>query len=93
MIPYHVQERIRTKCAEQMNTSAAGFVVLSLPAQCDLGLSREELARAAARVRATPGLELDLTRHLADVDQKLIQFERSEVRAHQLKADLTAAHP
>ena len=90
-IPYRVQERIRTNCAEQMTTSATGFVVLSLPDRCELGLSHEEITRAAARVRAAPGIELNLTRHLADVDQKLIQFDRSEQRARQLGAELSAS--
>ena len=89
-IPYRVQESIRENCAERMESNATGFVVLSLPGECSLGLSREELARAAARVRATPGLGLDLTRHLADVDQKIIQFTRSEARAQTLAADLSA---
>ena len=88
-IPYHVQERIREACAERMETAESGFVQLSLPAQCELGLSRDEIARAAARVRATPGLELDLTRQLADIDQKFIQFTRSEARAHDLYAELS----
>jgi hypothetical protein len=88
-IPYHVQARIREACAERMETADSGFVQLSLPAQCELGLGRDEIARAAARVRATPGLELDLTRHLADIDQKFIQFTRSEARAHDLHAELS----
>jgi hypothetical protein len=72
-----------------MDTASSGFVRLSLPAECELGLSRDEIARAAARVRATPSLELDLTRHLADIDQKIIQFTRSEARAHDLNAELS----
>ena len=88
-IPYRVQERIREACAERMDTASSGFVRLSLPAECELGLSRDEIARAAARVRATPSLELDLTRHLADIDQKIIQFTRSEARAHDLNAELS----
>ncbi len=88
-IPYRVQERIREACAERMDTAPSGFVQLSLPAECELGLSRVEIARAAARVRATPGLELDLTRHLGDIDQKFIQFTRSEARAHELYAELS----
>lgn len=89
-IPYHAQQRIRENCTEGMETSPSGFVTLSLPEQCELGLSREALARAATRVRATPALELDLTRHLADIDQKLIQFGRSEERAHRLGGELSA---
>jgi hypothetical protein len=88
-IPYRVQARIREACAERMETAPSGFVQLSLPTECELGLDRDEIARAAARVRATPELELDLTRHLADIDQKFIQFTRSEARAHALYAELS----
>ena len=89
-VPYAVQERIRTNCAERMETLPTGASRHSLPEQCDRGLSQQAIALAAARVRATPGLELDLTRHLADIDQKLIQFEREEQRAHTLGAQLAA---
>lgn len=89
-IPYHVQERIRTACAERMDSTSTGLARLILPEQCALDLRRDELARASARLRATPGLELDLTRLLADLDQKLIQTARSETRAHELAAELSA---
>lgn len=87
-IPYPVQARIREACAEVMITATTGLARLELPQQCTLGLDRALLARAAARVRATPGLEPDVTRLLADLDQKLIQTERSDQRAEELVAEL-----
>lgn len=87
-MPYRVQERVRIDCPE---TSADGTVGmrLTLTDQCTLaGLDRAELARAAARVRATPGLELEVTRLLADMDQKLIQTARMEQRANVLIGEL-----
>lgn len=87
-IPYHVQARIREACAEVLDRNATGLGRLTLPATCTLGLDARELAQAAARVRAMPGLELDVTRLLGDVDQKLIQADRSESRAHNLAAEL-----
>ncbi|MBK6704283.1 MAG: hypothetical protein IPG56_11370 [Caulobacteraceae bacterium] len=87
-IPYRVQARIREACAEVMTTTTTGLARLTLPGDCTLGIDRTELARAAARVRATPGLELDVTRLLADVDQKLIQTERSQERAALLSGEL-----
>jgi len=71
-----------------MTTATTGLARLTLPGDCTLGIDRTELARAAARVRATPGLELDVTRLLADVDQKLIQTERSQERAALLAGEL-----
>jgi len=87
-LPYRVQERIRAACAEQMGTAESLLSTLTLPATCELGLEREELTRAAARVRATPGLELDVTRLLADIDQKLIQAQRSIERAERMATEL-----
>lgn len=91
VVPYAVQARVREACAERITSTPNGFVELTLPATCHLDLPRETLARAAARVRATPGIELDVTRLLADIDQKVIQFDRSEARAHRMLADLRAA--
>ena len=71
-IPYHVQARIREACAEEMITATTGLARLTLPERCTLEMDRDTLAQAARRVRATPGLELDVTRLLADLDQKLI---------------------
>jgi len=62
---------------------------LTLTDQCALaGLDRAELARAAARVRATPDLELYVTRLLADMDQKRIQTAHMEQRASVLLSEL-----
>lgn len=62
---------------------------LTLAEQCVLeDLDRTELARAAARVRATPGLEQDVTRLLADMDQKLILTARMAQRANVLVREL-----
>lgn len=88
-IPYRVQARIREACAEVMTTATTGLARLTLPGDCTLGMERGELARAAARVRGTPGLELDVTRLLADLDQKLIQAERAQDRATTLIGELS----
>ena len=90
-IPYAIQQRIRENCAEVFVTTSIGPSHLALPETCSLGLSAAETARAAARVRATPGLERDLTRHLADIDQKLISFQRLEERARTVGEQLAEA--
>lgn len=89
-IPYQVQARIRQACAEVMTTATTGLARLTLPANCTLGMDRSALTQGAARVRATSGLELDVTRLLADLDQKLIQAERSQERAAMLVRELNA---
>jgi len=88
-IPYEVQQRIREACAEQMiEGDGVGLQRLVIPTECSLGLPSDVLARAAARLRATPGLELDTTRLLGDLDQKLIQAGRGQDRARTLAGEL-----
>jgi hypothetical protein len=87
-MPYRVQERIRSACPETMTASGSGLARLTLPATCSLNLDASTLARAAARLRAVPGLEQDVTRLLADLDQKLIQADRSAQRAETLASEL-----
>lgn len=88
-IPYTVQQRIRDACAEQMiQGDGVGLQRLVIPTECSLELPSDVLARAAARLRATPGLELDTTRLLGDLDQKLIQAGRGEDRARTLAGEL-----
>lgn len=88
-IAYPVQQRIREACAEQLvQGDGNGLQRLIIPEQCTLDLPRDVLARAAARLRATPDLELDVTRLLADLDQKLIQTGRGQDRARTLAGEL-----
>jgi len=91
-MPYHVQVRMRTDCAEVLGSSTIGTPLgrLVLPETCNLGLDEDELALAAARVRNTPGLEQAVTRLLADLDQKLTQTARSQERVTTLLKDLSA---
>ncbi|MFT3726784.1 MAG: hypothetical protein QM759_03040 [Terricaulis sp.] len=69
-----------------MTTDAGGFVKIALPTACELNLPPD----VTARVRATPGIERDVTRLLADIDQKEIQFTRSEARAQAMLTALRA---
>lgn len=91
-IPYQVQQRIREACAEQLvRGDDNGLQRLVMPTECTLGLPSDVLARAAARLRAAPGLELDTTRLLADLDQKLIQTTRGQERARTMAEELRRA--
>ena len=90
-MPYFVQQRIRANCAESRVQDAQGAVINVIPAHCSLGLTPQETARAVAQLRAIPGLNLDLTRHLGDVDQKLTLFaantERARTLMHEIETD------
>lgn len=89
-IPYSIQKRMRERCGDQARNLEGGVPASILPKRCALGLQRAEIEHAAARIRATPGLDLDLTRRLADLDQRLRSLELLRSRARQLRIDLQA---
>lgn len=89
-IPYLVQQRIRANCAETRELDSQGSVINRLPEHCTLNLPRQQLASAAARLRAIPELDQDLTRTLGDIDQKLTLFRANRDRARGLEREIEA---
>ena len=70
------QELIKTNCGDRMQALPEGIQVPVLPATCRIGLSAADAGRAAARVRAIPQLDQELTRLIVDIDQKQALFAR-----------------
>ncbi len=89
-MPIAIQRRLRERCGDVSRRLPGGVVGSTLAERCALGLDRDSVARAAARIRATPELNQDLTRHIADIDQKLRQLEGFQRRAHELRTQLEA---
>lgn len=87
-IPIAIQRRLRERCGDVSRDLPGGVVGSMLPERCVLGLDRDSVARAAARIRATPDLNQDLTRHMADIDQKLSQLRGYQKRARELRMQL-----
>lgn len=87
-MPITIQRQLRERCGDISRLLPGGVVGSTLPERCELKLDRESVARAAARIRATPELNQDLTRHIADVDQKLRQLEGFQSRAYELRQQL-----
>ena len=65
-----------------------GIVGKNLPDRCVVDLERGSVVRAVARIRATPELNQDLTRHIADIDQKLRALQGNQRAASELRAQL-----
>jgi hypothetical protein len=86
-MPYDVQMAIKRQCPEHVAYLADGSQVATLPEQCAVNLDPGAVASALARVRAA-GLDEDLTRHVADLDQKLAGFERFGRLAKELRLHL-----
>lgn len=74
-LPYAVQLAVRENCGEQVSTLQSGAQVATLPDHCAPGLDKAGIVAAVARLDAAD-LDEDLTRHIADLDQKLAGFER-----------------
>ncbi|MEO5578412.1 MAG: hypothetical protein ABIR25_05100 [Sphingomicrobium sp.] len=89
-IPFAVQERMRAACGDIVDELPSGVLRARLPDRCRPGLEPAMIARAAARLSATPGLDQDLTRHLADIDQKLNGLGNFSRRAAALRQHLEA---
>lgn len=89
-MPIAIQRRLRERCGDINRTLPGGVVGSMLPERCVLRLDSESVARAAARIRATPDLNQDLTRHMADIDQKMRQLQGFQRRARELREQLEA---
>ena len=86
-LPYAVQSAIRLKCGDRVTQLPDGAQVATLPERCSAGLSKGEIALAARKLEAAD-LADDLTRHIADIDQKLSGYDRFLRQAHDLRAYL-----
>ena len=84
---YPVQERIRSRCDEQVR-EFQGAILRTLPPSCRTGLEKELIASAVARLRAAPEMDRDLTRYITDIDQKLEAYELSQRRSRELREAL-----
>lgn len=85
VMPYEMQQRIRTSCREALGTGGSGEQMNALPSSCRLVAETLSIAEAAKQVRASPNIKGDLTRHLIDLDLKLDLFELLEGRARNLR--------
>ena len=88
-LPYPAQLAVREKCGEQIVTVHSGAQVATLPDHCAPGLDKAVIATAVSRLEAAD-LDQDLTRQIADLDQKLAGFERFGVAARGIRLFLEA---
>ena len=89
-LPYSVQSAIAGKCGDRVTTLRTGAQIATFPESCVLGLDKAEIDAASARLTAAD-LSEDLTRHIADLDQKIAGFKRFGKLAHGLRVALESA--
>ena len=89
-MPISIQRQLRERCGDISRKLPGGVVGSTISERCVLALDRESVARAAELIRATPELNQDLTRHIADIDQKLRQLQAFKRSARELRLHLEA---
>lgn len=75
VLPYVVQLAAQRRCGDRVTTLPGGSQFAALPETCTLGLDPAVVALACSGLKKAE-LGEDLTRHIADIDQKLAGFER-----------------
>src|SRR4051794_38781399 len=88
VMPYRVQQSIRSHCGEKIVQDSNGATQVILPGACTLDLQPETVDDAVRQVHDWPGLALDLNRLLVDLDQKLLSVDLISQRAGRLRVDL-----
>ena len=87
-MPIAIQRQLRAQCGDISRRLPSGVVGKILPDRCVLGLDAASVSRAAARIRAASELDQDLTRHIADLEQKMRALEGYQHGAQELRAQL-----
>ena len=85
VMPYEVQQAIRTKCDEIITDLGNGLMSPRLPARCSPGLDPTVAAAAAVQIRAEPTLANDLTRMIVTLDTRILNFGRLEINAREVR--------
>lgn len=88
VIPIEIQDSIRAKCGDRNRPD--GAEIFYLPRTCDLDISADDAAQAAAELRARPALADNLRWHTAAVAAFLGNLEQFETKAETLARRLNA---
>ena len=91
-LPYALQSEIRSKCGDRVATLPGGAQIAKMASACTVQLDDAAAQSAVAKLQSADLVE-DLTRHIADIDQKLSGFERFGRAAHDLRLRLQSADP
>jgi hypothetical protein len=74
-MPHVVQSRVRENCGDRIDFLNDNIVQLTLPESCNLALDPLVKSEAVNALSSYVELEKDLTRHLADLEMKLVSLE------------------
>lgn len=70
-----VQSTVRKNCGDRFTFQSNYVMQLQLPESCELSLDSQLVSEAVEALGSYADLEIDLTRHLADVEGKIVSLE------------------
>ena len=82
---YELQSQIRTECGDREVYYNRRLVGVRLVVPCPLSIDPAKAAQVARMIRSVPDLERQMTRYLASLDEKLVNFETAEQQARQFR--------
>lgn len=91
IIPYRVQDRIRSACPEKLGQDRNGAPRPEWTEKCTLDLPDSVVRPAAEQIYRSKGMKEDLTLSLVDVDLKLTSLERAKQAAAAFQRVLESA--
>ena len=74
-MPHAVQSAVRKNCGDNFTFQSNYVMQLQLPESCELALDPQLVSKSVESLGSYTNLEVDLTRHLADVEGKLVSLE------------------
>jgi len=74
-MPHTVQSSVRENCGDRYTRQENNLVISTLTGTCDLALDTKAVSEALVALSKYSNLEIDLNRHLADVELKLLTSE------------------
>lgn len=81
VLPYAIQFRIREICGDRNVVYKQRLVGVATVSPCPLAIPPAEATKAAATIRAAPGLEMQMTRYVASLDEKIDNLALSQQQA------------
>ena len=74
-MPHAVQSMVRNNCGDRFTFQSNYVMRLELPESCELALDSQLVSEAVGALGSYANLEIDLTRHLADIEGKVVSLE------------------
>ena len=91
VMPYDIQIRIRSECGDRNVFYMGRLIGITTVVPCRMVIDPAEAAEASRIVRATPGIERQMTRYVASMDEKLENLSVAHEQSKEFRDRLVRA--